>query len=522
MTVLLVDDQINILSGLISGINWDDLNITAIRTAGNAAQAKKILQAEQIDILLCDIEMPGENGLSLLRWARKEGMQFICIFLTSHADFMYAKEAIQLNCFDYILQPARYEDIHTVIAKSINRIKRENAEKELEQYGAIAKSHSSGLFQNLFNDWIAGKELPVPALCNSLKMLGQNVQHANDCFVILGHLLRWHAEPWPAHEWVHTLNNIITEVYEENYGIVSFSIDHTSMGWLVYSLSDHFDDFAISRNPLDRAYAVLSAHMPCDLAFYLSPVVPLSQINALPERLFRAKKDNILQTSGIFPVEHTKTLRHFTRTIDTIQLRRWGTLLAEENGLVVCSEIFRFFDDATSKKQTDHEFLRNFWMQFQQIVLNALWELGRKTEEIAPSLNQAENAASLSEMRKAVKEITAYFQKEEKSLNKETKITDHVKRYLDNNIDQPLTVGDIALSLCINPDYLSRLFKNEYGITLKEYILKRKMEAAQSLLQTTTLPISIVASKLGYDNFSYFSQAYRRVMGVSPTDERKR
>ena len=123
MTVLLVDDQSSILSGLISGINWDTLNITAIRTANSATQARKILQEESIDILLCDIEMPGENGLSLLRWARKEGLQFICIFLTSHADFMYAKEAIQLDCFDYILQPARYDDIQAVIARSINRIR---------------------------------------------------------------------------------------------------------------------------------------------------------------------------------------------------------------------------------------------------------------------------------------------------------------------------------------------------------------------------------------------------------------
>lgn len=43
MTVLLVDDQISILSGLISGIDWDALGVDAIRTAGNVAQAKKSL-----------------------------------------------------------------------------------------------------------------------------------------------------------------------------------------------------------------------------------------------------------------------------------------------------------------------------------------------------------------------------------------------------------------------------------------------------------------------------------------------
>ena len=111
MTVLLVDDQIRVLSGLISVLDWDTLGVTSIRTASSAAQAKEILSQEPVDILLCDIEMPGENGLSLLRWARSKGMDLVCVFLTSHADFLYAKEAIQLGCFDYILQPARYEDI---------------------------------------------------------------------------------------------------------------------------------------------------------------------------------------------------------------------------------------------------------------------------------------------------------------------------------------------------------------------------------------------------------------------------
>ena len=44
MTVLLVDDQISILSGLISGLDWDTLGVTAIRTATSAAHAKVILK----------------------------------------------------------------------------------------------------------------------------------------------------------------------------------------------------------------------------------------------------------------------------------------------------------------------------------------------------------------------------------------------------------------------------------------------------------------------------------------------
>lgn len=47
------------------------------------------------------------------------------------------------------------------------------------------------------------------------------------------------------------------------------------------------------------------------------------------------------------------------------------------------------------------------------------------------------------------------------------------------------------------------------------------MESAQILLRTTALPIGVIASKLGYDNYSHFSQIYRKTFGISPSDERR-
>ena len=62
--------------------------------ADSAAVARKILEANKVDIMLTDIEMPGEDGISLQKWQAVHYPQVCCIFLTSHADFSYAKEAI--------------------------------------------------------------------------------------------------------------------------------------------------------------------------------------------------------------------------------------------------------------------------------------------------------------------------------------------------------------------------------------------------------------------------------------------
>lgn len=522
MTVLLVDDQISILSGLISGLDWNFLGVTAIRTASSARQAKEILTNEHIDILLCDIEMPAENGLSLLRWARNRHMDFVCVFLTCHADFLYAKEAMQLECFDYILQPARYDEIQATIAKAIARVKKSNNQKELEQYGTLFRNRTTDLFQNLFLDWSAGKPLPISVLCSELNRLGSNIEPESDCFIILGHLFHWHTEPWSTQEWSYTLNNIIAETYEpDQYGILSFSVDHTSLGWFVYAPFRHFTSPASVLNPLREVYPIISGHFPCELAFYVTPVVTLEQINTQSAILLNAKQNNILQKSGIFCPANQADKFRIIRFLDITQLRRWEKLLSEGQGEPVNAEACRYLAAIAENDKMNWNTLRGFWIQFQQIALNASWVYGLTSKNLLPILENGLNAQSLKEMQEAIQKVTDCFSSDRQTTTNEKKIVEKIEWYVEDNLDQSIGVGDVAAALFMNPDYLSRLFKNEKGISLKEYILQQKMQSAQILLRTTSLPVSIIASKLGYDNFSHFSQVYRKKMGISPTDERK-
>ena len=138
MNILLVDDQPSVLSSLKSGLNWSALLVHNVYTALNASEAREIILSHPIDILLTDIEMPKESGLSLLRWCRENHYQFECIFLTSHADFFYAQEAIQLESFDYILQPAKSVALATKTSCTNNKngtgIRQRKSYNDTERY----------------------------------------------------------------------------------------------------------------------------------------------------------------------------------------------------------------------------------------------------------------------------------------------------------------------------------------------------------------------------------------------------
>ncbi len=123
MKLLIVDDQQAITESIRTGICWKETGVEEVFTANSADEAKLLITNFPVDVLLTDIEMPGDSGLALVRWVKEKNFSIKSIFLTSHADFSYAKEAIGLGGVDYILQPARYEEIQAAVARACEQIK---------------------------------------------------------------------------------------------------------------------------------------------------------------------------------------------------------------------------------------------------------------------------------------------------------------------------------------------------------------------------------------------------------------
>ena len=101
MNVLIVDDQPEVVESMAAGVNWTRLGAENVFTAYSVKEAQGVFERDRIDILLCDIEMPPTNGFALLRWVQERFSGVVCIFLTAHAEFEYAQEAVKLGRFDY-------------------------------------------------------------------------------------------------------------------------------------------------------------------------------------------------------------------------------------------------------------------------------------------------------------------------------------------------------------------------------------------------------------------------------------
>jgi AraC-like DNA-binding protein len=93
--------------------------------------------------------------------------------------------------------------------------------------------------------------------------------------------------------------------------------------------------------------------------------------------------------------------------------------------------------------------------------------------------------------------------------------------YIRKNLTNRISLDDIAKNLYITKEHLSRLFKKEMGVTISEYIIKTKIEQAKNMLQHTDYNILDIAVLLNFANSSHFSNSFKKITGVSPSDYRK-
>lgn len=94
---------------------------------------------------------------------------------------------------------------------------------------------------------------------------------------------------------------------------------------------------------------------------------------------------------------------------------------------------------------------------------------------------------------------------------------EQIKDFIDENYMSPVTLDAISEKLRINRFYLVHVFKQFSGYPPKQYIIRRRVGEAQSLLLNTDLGVSEIAARVGYDSVNNFHRVFKMIVGIPPT-----
>lgn len=100
-------------------------------------------------------------------------------------------------------------------------------------------------------------------------------------------------------------------------------------------------------------------------------------------------------------------------------------------------------------------------------------------------------------------------------------LAQHIKKYLNEHYTESISLQTVADALRMNSFYLSHLFKKEMGVSPMQYVMRRRIGEAQTLLMDTLIPVADIADSLGYNSPSHFNAIFTKHVGMSPGKYRR-
>ncbi len=515
MNVLVIDDQISVLKGITSGVNFNKVGIDRVFTATNVTDAKQIIQSNDIDILLSDIEMPGENGLSLNKWVYDYYPSIVRILLTSHASFTYAKESIKLGCFDYIIQPAPYHEIEEVIMRAVSKIM---SDRQKNHYYDM--EFTSNIVRNLFSQNPTNKQQSIA----SLNQMGYSLNEESNIQAIIVDIYPYSESKSPMLSDQPIFITILESANKSFYSPAVYSLvclnRYRQFVVLLYCNDNTLD--TITTDAFESFYQSLCKEIGPELSCYATSRDQLANIRDTIYTGHQLLINNVAKKPGMYFCDKNVLVSGATSLLENIA--RWTKLLANNQFSLLEENIIAFLNFNVSINKFNLESLCEFHQQLTKVFFLYSYQqnidiMGLFTEEYKYNdyMNSFKDVPSLMKGISFIINAIAMASSTDDSKDD----VQRAKEYILANISNDISVKDVADYVHLSPEYFSKLFKKEMGENVKNYILRIKVDAAKDLLENPNIPVSMVASELGYSNFSHFTQMFKKHENVTPSEYRK-
>ena len=97
-----------------------------------------------------------------------------------------------------------------------------------------------------------------------------------------------------------------------------------------------------------------------------------------------------------------------------------------------------------------------------------------------------------------------------------------MKKYLDDNFQQQLTLDDLSSKFYVSKYYMSREFKRVFGMNVLSYLMQKRIDYAKVLLAETTLSAEQIAKRCGFSGINYFARQFKKSEGMTSLEYRKK
>lgn len=522
--LLIVDDEPLVQIGVKSMLNWADYGIEVCGTAMNGAAALKMIEEYSPEIVIADIRMPIMNGLELAKTCRDTyGRIPLFIILTSYEEFELARQALSYEVVDYLIKmELDKESLAASIETALKRLKDLKATEAIRTAGRpLLQTYMDKFFLRLLHNLFDNEE----QFLLQTKDLNLNFDHkyyaAAHC-EILEDVGREMTREQLMNLYTSTLQMVrdILNRYLPCH-VISLDIKHFSVIFQFPSIDE--EERQKMLKALDNAGTMVHNYFNVRLTVGIGSVVdaPLkisdsyqdariaftSATTQEPYRDYNQVRPEAIKNSfniTLFKNDLTQAFEEFDSSILYDTLTQILDLFSQ-NPLRYLQAI----DGACNILYLSLSLLPN--------GEDTISEIFSDDSDGYRSIYRMGNVEQVTEWMTRLRDGLCETLKSKRVTYKEHVVTS-VQKYIQNHIEERLTLNEVAAIFGLSPNYLSALFKKTCNIGFSEYVTQIKVTKAKAMLLDQDLKVYEVADRLGFESAFYFSKVFKKVVGLSPRE----
>lgn len=536
--VMIIDDESIIRKGLRNAVNWKVFDCEVVGEASDGMEGYKLINQLHPDIIITDIKMPEVDGLTMLREIRDIIPQSKIIILTGYRDFDYAREAIKLGAFDFLLKPTKIEELNSVIKRAVKELKfQKDKDAEFGKFKKIFEQNIPILREKLLYNIMYEISTNDSEINANLEVLDLKIDKFT--LIIAENEIEVKddakTEQYNKHLYQFGIINSFDEAFSDRFKVISISLDNNLIAFIVQPLKDSADCFDDISNKSTYIQEIIQN---C-FGFTITLAVSTEGEGALqlPEKLrecqealehkFYIGNNSVIfykDMDSFFKYDDYSILEKNQKTL--IEGIKTGNLISVKGKL---DEITSYIEQASDK--IGMEYLKNYYWNTISLINNIRVSISVADNEkkadskkdIGSLYNMIQKCDNVKDLNDLLEEIAISVASKVNSFNNKSikLILRKAIDYLKEHYNEQVTLNEVARNIYVSTYYISRMFKKELGKNFVDYLNEIRIEKAKELLKDVQYKAYEIAEMVGIPDAHYFSKLFKKYVGVTPTEYRE-
>jgi two-component system, response regulator YesN len=500
LNVLIIDDEPNVRLGLRKIVPWEENGFQVCGEGQDADDGFEKIMTLSPDIVLIDIKLPGKLGTDVIKEAREAGFTGKFIIVSGYSNFEYAKAGIKYGVKSYILKPVDEDELMDLLLdlkKEIENEKLWKKEKKIVQYSKlqnfILDENDDGLEEdNQIKDEYSKYESFRIALISEVDSHEKKIKFEE---MVKEHLKRYGD----------------VDVIKIDMGILILFKDFN--GKRINSIAGELKS-KLDRNLHENIFITLG----CEVKSIPKIKQSYKEAKKLLIKRFLFLEKGIISEDDIEKIDCSKSL-----DFDTIVEKIYSYVEISDVEKIISE--FRDFENLVIQKNYLEE-------QIKVMCIKIFLDLKQKlnsdynADEITIKTNEEiiENIYSQISLKHLIEYLIENFNNITNQIGgtSSENIIKRVINYMNTNYYRDLKLETLSEIFSYNSAYLGKLFKSNVGENFNTYLDKIRIEKAKYLLVEEKLKVYQVCEKVGYKNIDYFHSKFKKYVGISPLNYKKK